>query len=197
MLINLFKTTIDDVDLEQCRSIITQNNDYYIRALLQFLTIYYDIRVQYTYTMSNKADTQILLPYNGSNPYQSIISIEVLDPTINIVYKNNTLELILDGKHYGPMPVQTYSNGVRPINGWPKELNMEGVVQPKNGTLTAKVKYPVHKVAELLKNNNNVFLALEKCDMIDLFLAADTDLEKIVITTKAILDYLSKKLTNL
>lgn len=197
MLINLFKTTIDDVDLEQCRSIITQNNDYYIRALLQFLTIYYDIRVQYDYTMSNKADTQILLPYNGNNPYQNIINIEVLDPTINIVYKNNTLELILDGKHYGPMPVQTYSNGVRPINGWPKELNMEGVVQPKNGTLTAKVKYPVHKVAELLKNNNSVFLALEKCDMIDLFLVADTDLEKIVIATKAVWDYLSKKLTNL
>ena len=197
MLINLFKTTIDDVDLEQCRSIITQNNDYYIRALLQFLTIYYDIRVQYDYTMSNKADTQILLPYNGNNPYQNIINIEVLDPTINIVYKNNTLQLILDGKHYGPMPVQTYSNGVRPINGWPKELKMEGVIQPRNGTLTAKVKYPMHKVAELLKNNNSVFLALEKCDMIDLFLVADTDLEKIVIAAKAVWDYLSKKLTNL
>jgi hypothetical protein len=42
-----------------------------------------------------------------------------------------------------------------------------------------------------------VFLALEKCDMIDLFLVADSDLEKIVIVTKAILDHLSKKLTNL
>lgn len=190
MLINLFNTPVDDIDLEQCRAIITQNNESYIRALLQFLTVYYDLDIPYQYTITNNSDTQTLLSYNGSNAYQNIIDIEVLNPVINIIYKNNTIELVLDNKHYGPMQVKTYPNGIRPINGWPKALNMDGVVEPRNGTITAKTKYPVHKISELLKNNNNVFLALEKYDMIELFLAADTDLEKVVIVAKTVLDYL-------
>lgn len=192
MLINLFNTPIDDIDLEQCRVIITQNNKSYIRALLQFLTVYYDLDIPYQYTITNNSDTQTLLSYSDSNAYQNIIDIEVLDPVINIIYKNNTIELVLDNKHYGPMQVKTYSNGIRPIDGWPKELNMDGVVTPRNGTITAKTKYPIHKIAELLKNNNNVFLALEKYDMIELFLAADTDLEKVVIVAKTVLDHAHK-----
>lgn len=85
----------------------------------------------------------------------------------------------------------------RAISGsWPADLRLEGaLVLPENTPWVPKVttievpvrwRYPVQKIAKLLREENFVFIFLEECGMLELFAAADTDEECISIAAMAL-----------
>lgn len=86
----------------------------------------------------------------------------------------------------------------RAVTGnWPSELRLEGAIllpentpwEPKITTIEVPVRwrYPVQKIAKLLREENFVFMFLEECGMLELFAAADTDEECISIAVMAVI----------
>lgn len=177
-----------DKKFEWCRQIITQNNPAFIHTILQFLTIYSSYIPKYSYTVDNVTPSLQLTNSEDSSPFQTT-EVEALNPIINITVNtgNKTLSIQFDNNTFNNLPYKQSGNGIVPEEGWPKLLGLHGAIPERSGYLVAKIKYPTKKISELLSSNNQVLLALEEVGLSGAFVAAETDIDKIVITAKGII----------
>ena len=75
-----------------------------------------------------------------------------------------------------------------PSNGWPKFTGINGAINKNNGYIYAKIKYPTQDIAQELKQSSQVINALENADKLNQFYTADSDIEKIAIISKLLID---------
>lgn len=177
-----------DKKFEYCRQIITQNNPAFVHTVLQFLTIYSSYMPKYSYIGDNITPSLQLTNSEDSSPFQTT-EVEALNPIINITVNitNKTLSIQFDNNTFNDLSYKQSGNGIVPEKGWPKLLGLHGAIPEQSGYLVAKIKYPTKKIAELLSSNNQVLLALEEVGLAGAFVAAETDIDKIIITAKGII----------
>lgn len=180
-------------NLETCRKIITQDNFKFVQALIQILTLYYDIESNYHYSVKEQySDSLSLLASDDGQNFYTTAQVELLHNKLNITVENNTITIDSEDGVYGPYQYIKQQNGIMPVDGWPNELGIHGVIPEQSGSLYIKIKYPANKIAQILSDNNNVFLCLEDNNNLSIFQNADTPLEKIAIVAKTIVDSFNK-----
>lgn len=180
-------------NLETCRKIITQDNFKFVQALIQILTLYYDIEPNYHYDIKEQySDSLSLLASDDGQNFYTTSQVELLHNKLNITVENNTITITSEDGVYGPYSYITQQNGIMPVDGWPNELGIHGVIPEQSGNLYIKIKYPANKIAQILSDSNNVFLCLEDNNTLSIFQNADTPLEKIAIVAKTIVDSFNK-----
>lgn len=182
-------------DAEVCREIITQNNKQFLQCLMHITELYYPEKYFCNAKDSTDSNTINLLPYEEVLiPYQTFAEYKGQDPKIYINYKNDTIKITYNNISYGPFLLECVEEDKYiPLGGWPKELGLHGAVKKIDGYIYAKLQYPSKYIVEQLKNSQQTLSLLEQYNKIDQFYTADTDLEKIAIIVKILIDIIYKQ----
>lgn len=179
---------------ELCRNIITQKNPDFVHSVLQFMTLYDNVLPSYNFEQILPSSSLQLVDSATEKAFYTTES-EALS---NIIYIDvdtaaKTLSITFDQHTFKNLEYVASGQGIVPVEGWPKMLGIHGAIPERSGYLIAKIKYPVKQVAKMLTENNQVLLALEEVSLAGEFVAADTDLEKIIIVAKAIIASVTSK----
>lgn len=171
---------------EICRQIITQNNPQFIRSILQFINLYTDINVPYTYSYQSEPSTINLVGSNKiKNPYQKYTTLEITNPTVTVKWDTTRDVVTLSGDGFSYRLVHDANNGV----DIPEQLGLMGSIPyGKNGTIQLKIKYPASKIVKLLDANESTYLFIESQNLVEQYQTADSDLEKVTIVALALLN---------
>ena len=179
---------------ELCRNIITQKNPDFVHSVLQFMTLYDNVLPSYNFEQILPSSSLQLVDSATEKAFYTTES-EALSNIIDIDVNTSTktLSITFDRHTFKDLKYVTSGQGIVPVEGWPKLLGIHGAIPERSGYLIAKIKYPVKQVAKMLTENNQVLLALEEVSLAGEFVAADTDLEKIIIVAKAIIASVTSK----
>lgn len=179
---------------ELCRNIITQKNPDFVHSILQFMTLYDNVLPSYNFEQILPSSSLQLVDSATEKAFYTTES-EALSNIIDIDVDTatKTLSITFDQHTFKDLKYVTSGQGIVPVEGWPKLLGIHGAIPERSGYLIAKIKYPVKQVAKMLTENNQVLLALEEVSLAGEFVAADTDLEKIIIVAKAIIESVTSK----
>lgn len=179
---------------ELCRNIITQKNPDFVHSVLQFMTLYDNVLPSYNFEQILPSSSLQLVDSATEKAFYTTES-EALSNIIDIDVDTatKTLSITFDRHTFKNLKYVTSGQGIVPVEGWPKLLGIHGAIPERSGYLIAKIKYPVKQVAKMLTENNQVLLALEEVSLAGEFVAADTDLEKIIIVAKAIIASVTSK----
>ena len=179
---------------ELCRNIITQKNPDFVHSVLQFMTLYDNVLPSYNFEQILHSSSLQLVDSATEKAFYTTES-EALSNIIDIDVNTSTktLSITFDRHTFKDLKYVTSGQGIVPVEGWPKLLGIHGAIPERSGYLIAKIKYPVKQVAKMLTENNQVLLALEEVSLAGEFVAADTDLEKIIIVAKAIIASVTSK----
>lgn len=179
---------------ELCRDIITQKNPDFVHAILQFMTLYDNVLPSYNFEQILPSSSLQLVDSATEKAFYTTES-EALSNIIDIDVNTGTktLSITFDKYTFKNLQYVQSGQGIVPVDGWPKPLGIHGAIPERSGYLIAKIKYPVKQVAKMLVENNQVLLALEEVSMAGEFVAADTDLEKIIIVARAIIASVTSK----
>lgn len=179
---------------ELCRDIITQKNPDFVHSVLQFMTLYDNVLPSYNFEQILPSSSLQLVDSATEKAFYTTES-EALSNIIDIDVDTaaKTLSITFDQHTFKNLEYVASGQGIVPVEGWPKLLGIHGAIPERSGYLIAKIKYPVKQVAKMLTENNQVLLALEEVSLAGEFVAADTDLEKIIIVAKAIIASVTSK----
>lgn len=187
--INFLCNTIQDERLEQCRYIITRNSPQLAHCAIQILNLYYDSYADFNLNTNSTEVNSIKLVKSEevTVPNQDYVDYVPSDHKIYITFDDKYINIKYGNKSYRDIFVVS-GEGVVPSNGWPNFTGINGAITKSNGYIYAKIKYPIQDIAQELKQSSQVINALENADKLNQFYTADSDIEKIAIISKLLID---------